>query len=693
MLFKKLIEDIKSQFEKMSNQKLFKTNLTDVQLWDTYINSFKEENDPIFRNPDFTTHTCNKDRHWIKHYSNVVAVDKHFNLITVWDFHIDESNPYYDTVIAMRNLIRNSSIESLFLLEKENLIKMSYGKVQRNKYQVGYAQTLIKYPKEKTFDRVKADVLYTFNHFHFYLPESFVKVGSGSLKSEYNGAADVLEQSLEMFSISILELAYELCEQNSILNGTTIYSKVVSDFIKLKEQYNLLSESQKSNFSWENASGHNKLKNTAFGTFLTDLSVGKLTLEEAVIKVNQMIDPINYKKATTPITAKQKEEAIRVINELGYAESFNRRSATLDDVKEEYINFVNTNQKAVSTFDVVKASKNENLNLVNLREITLDELLNDYLKGSKSLEIYFENRLENNLVTLHTSNEDAKNPFKWNNNFGWTYRGGLTGKSQIKQNVEKVGGKTDGVLRCSLQWNDEDTCGIIDYDLHCNESINDETNTIYFSSKRSLYTKGWLDVDMIRPTTIGIENITYPSIQDGVYKFRVHQYSSDCDNKGFKVEIEFNGQVFNYFYSNKTKSGKYYDIATVTVKDGIMSIKHHMDNTQTSKNIWSIDTNQFHQVVLSCVSPNYWKNNRGNKHYFFFLNGCKNDEPTRGFHTDFLNEELSTQPTRKFVDIFGSTYTYKPSEKQLSGIGFDATVKESFIVRIGGKGLFKVNIN
>ena len=41
------------------------------------------------------------------------------------------------------------------------------------------------------------------------------------------------------------------------------------------------------------------------------------------------------------------------------------------------------------------------------------------------------------------------------------------------------------------------------------------------------------------------------------------------------------------------------------------------------------------------LSPNYWDNNSvGNKHWFFVLEGIKNDKPTRGIYNEFLSAEL-----------------------------------------------------
>lgn len=43
-----------------------------------------------------------------------------------------------------------------------------------------------------------------------------------------------------------------------------------------------------------------------------------------------------------------------------------------------------------------------------------------------NIEVLMESRLSNNLVTLTAPvNKDAKNLFKWPNNFAWTYNGGV----------------------------------------------------------------------------------------------------------------------------------------------------------------------------------------------------------------------------------------------------------------------------
>ena len=114
-----------------------------------------------------------------------------------------------------------------------------------------------------------------------------------------------------------------------------------------------------------------------------------------------------------------------------------------------------------------------------------------------------------------------------------------------------------------------------------------------------------------------------------------------------------------------------------------MSIVHHLPNTSTSKEIYGLNTNEFHKVNLVCLSPNHWDgNNIGNKHYMFMLENCKCPNSIRSFHIENLIPELAQH--RKVLEVLGNTTMIEPTDKQLSGLGFNATVREELIVRVQG---------
>ena len=69
--FNKLIQ---AQFDKMCKTgKLFRSKVTGQEVWDKYIESF--EDDPIFRDPESSSHNCNLCKNFIRRYGNIIAID------------------------------------------------------------------------------------------------------------------------------------------------------------------------------------------------------------------------------------------------------------------------------------------------------------------------------------------------------------------------------------------------------------------------------------------------------------------------------------------------------------------------------------------------------------------------------------------------------------------------------------------
>ena len=167
--------------------------------------------------------------------------------------------------------------------------------------------------------------------------------------------------------------------------------------------------------------------------------------------------------------------------------------------------------------------------------------------------------------------------------------------------------------------------------------------------------------------SIKVENIYFRSmseLKDGRYVFWINPYAI-ANSKGFKAEIEFNGEIYSYSYNNPLRGSV--EIAEVIVNKGE----------------FSIETNQFHKVNLICLSPNHWgENNVGNKHYFFMLENCKSPTSIRSFHNENLLPELAVH--RKVLEVLGATNMIESTEKQLSGLGFNATVKDELIVKLQG---------
>jgi hypothetical protein len=253
----------------------------------------------------------------------------------------------------------------------------------------------------------------------------------------------------------------------------------------------------------------------------------------------------------------------------------------------------------------------------------------------------------------------------------------------IKERVKKAGGNVSGDLCCRLAWFNRD-----DLDFHIKEPGNYE---IYFGNRASTSPCGGeLDVDMNvhGETREPVENIFYENrnkMKEGVYKLQVHNfYKRESTDVGFEVEVDYMGNIYHFVYDKPVRAKE-----TITVmefsyskKDGVKIIKS-LPNTQISKSVWNLQTENFHKVDVVMLSPNYWGDTGvGNKHYFFIIDGCINDGSVRGFFNEFLKEELNTH--RKVFEIVGSKMKTQESNNQLSGLGFSSTQRNSILCRVNG---------
>jgi hypothetical protein len=696
--FNKILQE---QFNKMcSTGKLFRSSLTGQKIWDLYIESF--HNDPIFRDPNSSEHNCNLCNNFIRRYGNIVAIDKDFRLMTLWDIDLnkeaDEYGEYLSSCNEISNALSLAPIQNVFFETFNELNSLNYEKCNENNsnFQLGIKLNHKRYTKEdaEKFGVVKANEIRTFNHMNLQLPKEFVDTSNKSIESimgEYRDAKNVFQRAMNEIPLDTLYLTKDLINQDSLLDGKTHLYKI-NEIIPLKKEYDEVSNNLKDNYCWVASYKlpFAKFKNELIGVFCSELAEGE-EINKACQSWNKRVDPVNYMKATAPITQKQIENAKKFVEENGYEESFDRRFATIDDIITSEILYRNDGDgkiKSISIFDNVKSSKSRHKRneFDKVEEVTIEKFMKDILPSCTSVEAYLENKMEGNLVTLTTANNpNSKKIFKWDNNYSKTFNGNLAGKSMIKEAVKKAGGKVDGVLRFSISWN-EDGRSICDFDAHAIQPNGDE---IYYGSYKGIHNKnsmsGFLDVDMIRPDKMGVENITWidkSKMNDGSYRFFNRNYDGG-NNTGFKAEIEFDGELYSYEYNKPVNGKKDIDVAIVTLKDGHFSIEHKLPEIQSAKELYDLETNQFHKVNLVCLSPNHWgDNNVGNKYYLFMLDNCKTSDKIRSFHNEDLIPELITH--RKVMEVLGATNMLEPTDKQLSGLGFNATVRDEVILKLGG---------
>lgn len=614
-----------NQITKDANN-VFVVNVDKDEMWNLYLDSFPKGTNEIYRKR--REHDCSCCRSFIKAIGNVVVI-KNSKITTIWDFNAEDP-VYQPSIDALNAFIKSKTVTDVFL-SKFNRIG-----------------------SEHTFEKLEDGSIKTWEHFYLQLPGRFVNNSYKSipdLQGDFRDTKNVFKRSLDEITEDSVLTVLELISSNSLYRGEE-WKAVLEKFLQYKRKYMALSEADKDNYTWENsATAGNvigRIRNHSIGTLLVNISED-MDLDLAVRKYEQIVAPANYRRPKAIFTKKMLDDAKNTIEELGYMDSLARRYATLDDITVNNILFSNKDSakriSGASVFDEMEKEIAVNPKKFNkVEEVPIEKFISDVLPAARELEVLFENKHSSNLVSLIAPvNKDSKTMFKWNNNFGWSYAGNIT-DSQIRENVKSAGGKIDGVLRFSIQWNEcgTDNC---DLDAHCIEPNNHE---IYFGTDKKPDRSsmgGQLDVDIIQPWgKVAVENITWGDLskmKNGVYRFMVNQYSGAV-KKGFRAEIEFDGQIYSFDYNKPMRSGETVRVADVTLKDGVFTIKEYITSSMSAKSIWGITTNQFVPVSVMCYSPNYWdeQNGIGNKHYFFMLKDCINDEAPNGFFNEYLKQEL-----------------------------------------------------
>lgn len=679
-MFKDFVKAIQKNLQQMSkdSSRLFTVNVDTEELYNLYLDSFPAGTNEIYR--ERREYDCSCCRHFIRDVGNVVSI-KNGELHTIWGINPVSDDKYNVVAAALDAYVKQKAVSGVFFKKEkrigtpENREMLPTGKI--NKYE----------------------------HFFVDLPEIciFKEYYGHTLEgdlSQFRDIRNVFKRSLDEISKEAVDTVLELIAQNSLYKGAE-WKKQLTEFKNYQKEYGKLTDEQKELWIWEKsiAAGAviGKIRNHSIGTLLVNISEG-MDLDLAVRKYEQIVAPVNYKRPKAIFTKKMLEDAKKTITELGYMDSLQRRFATLDDITVNNILFSNKDAAkritgAMDLFDEMEQDVAiDPKRFSKVEEISAEDFIKNVLPVAKELEVYLENKHIQNMVSLIAPEVAAtKTMFKWNNGMSWAYTGNIT-DSDIKENVKAAGGSVAGVVRFSIQWNDKDGKDNSDLDAHCIEPKGGEH--IYFGCRKSLRTRGELDIDITQPVDqcrasngVAVENITYPSKEymiPGTYKFFVNQFAYR-GSQGFKAEIEVNGEIHSYEYNAPVRGNV--DVAEVILdQSGNFKVVDKLPgNCATiSKDVWGIKTLQFTPVSVVCYSPNYWDEQKGigHQHLFFMLKDCINPEEPNGYYNEFLKPELEQH--RRVFEALGAKAHVKDVDDQLSGVGFSLTKRNDLIIKVKG---------
>ena len=677
MEFTEMRDKLMEHFNKMVKDvdHLFEVAVDKDELWNLYLDSFPAGTNEIYR--ERREHDCSCCRQFIKTIGNAVVI-KDNQIETIWDFRTDDTT-YQPVLNALSAYIKSHAVSDIYVSKFKKI-----GTLQN-------------------YEEMENGQMHEWTHFFVELPDRLVDKSSrseGDIKGGFRDTRNVFKRSLDEIDMDSLDTILELINSNTLYKGEE-WKGALTEFRKYKKEYDkLTSDSEKELYAWEKSVkagiAIGRIRNHSIGTLLVNVSEG-MDLDTAVKKYEQIVAPSNYKRPKAIFTKKMLEDAKKTITELGYMDSLQRRFANLNDITINNVLFSNKSaaRRMVGADDIFGQMEKDVVvspkKFSKVEEISAQDFIDKVLPTAKEIEAFVENKHEKNFVSMIAPvSPDAKTMFKWNNGLSWAYSGNIT-DSDMKQNVKAAGGNVDGVLRFSIMWNKGQNDNS-DLDAHCKEP---EGNEIYFGNCRKPSTSrcgGQLDVDITRPMEqmVGkpsVENITWADMshmKPGVYKFFVHQYAAR-GSKGFKAEVEFNGEIYSFEY-NKPVSGNV-QVAEVTLdENGNFSIKEKLagNSSVSSREIWGVNTNQFVPVSVISYSPNYFDEQEGigHRHLFFFLKDCVNTEEPNGFYLEFLDNDLMKH--KRVFEALGAKCHVEDTDDQLSGIGFSMTKRAELVVKVKG---------
>jgi hypothetical protein len=652
--FQQFVAEVTTRLSAMSKDELYVAgdSLDRDSLWLTFLESFPAGTNLRFR--ERSEYDCSTCRGFVKNFGNVVEIHNG-QVRTVWSG-VSASDPVFSVVAAaMDEFVGTLPLSGIF-----RSTEAQYG--------------------TRTTRTLRDGQVEVWHHLHGRVEKRHRIEDVGAARGAFDAAVQVFQRGLTELTQHALDTVADLIDDNALYRGTE-HRRAVTEFRSLQNRWAQATDGRA--FVFANAMNPAaRFRNTVIGTLVQDLSAG-VDLEQAVRSFESKVAPQNYRRPTALITPAMVKAAMRTIDELGIEESLQRRFARLSDVSVTNVLWVDNDTQSRMKDGIegllmqaaTTRSSGARLRDAKPEEIPVVTFMKDILPGAATIDLWVANSHEPNFVSLTTGRHPgAPRLFSWDNDFGWSYGGNVT--DSIKEKVKRAGGNVTGKLRVSLSWFNHD-----DLDLHVFEPNGDH---IWYKNKRNK-----LDVDMNAGGPFSrepVENVTWTAnVPDGEYRIEVNQFNKrESTQVGFVIETESNGKIEHYSHERAVGHKETVEVGRMTVAGEVITAfrpGEDMRAGSAGKDLWGITTEQFVPVSTLMYSPNYFDDNEvGNRHYFFILKGCVNDQPTRGIYNEFLRGDL--QPHRKVFEVLGDRTKCEPSPDQLSGLGFSSTVRNSVVAKV-----------
>lgn len=618
-------------------------------LFDIYLNNIPEEYNPVFRVNRFFDGSA--DRHFINRIGNLAMITPNYKLVYLWDF---ESKTFFESS-------RKEMLKALKKCKIKNAFLTSFDMVGSGP------------------NKDSKDPRITWTHYKYKTPSeircSKHDIGDklGKLNTQYN----VFKRTMKECRLEDLESVIELGKDNSIYRASEFLGSL-EKWHELKTKYN---KKPSDEFLWFNVIKEGIYicyRNTVIGSLIEDLYNG-VDLEKAVKSYESKVAPSNYKRPKALVTARMVEDARAKLEEVGLLESIYRKAAKFTEIPTDKILFTSQESKSLSVFDDLKQDAEltvrKKLDLSKAKEVKFEDFIKLLPKVSKIGLLPNSVVSSSKVVLTNSKNENVPTPFKWDNNFAWSYIESDTADSIVKR-VKDAGGVVDGDIRFSLSWDNSDDLDLSFEDIYYRK--------IYFGNRTEL--GGRLDVDANFSDIVEnpVENIYWGDInhlKDGEYRVAVNNYMQRSERKqGFKLQMEVLGEIVTYSYPDN-------DLRSVTTMLKITKKGNNIEVTYENPKLIksNVSGNKFIDIKNVIKSPNAWDGETiGNEHIIFLADDVEVKFSVRGFYNEQLNGKLEEH--RKVTEILGSKLKIDPVEFEspdtVKGYGISTTSNNVFYLRL-----------
>lgn len=396
--YEQFLASVRAAFEKnMQEEKspIFTTDVTD--LFDLFL-----ENLPADARQHYTCRAC---RRFVDTYGGLVRIDENGTKVpAMWDAATAVPEFFSGAVKAIRKAVNDANVTGVFV----------------------------------SSDRVLGTpVTGSWNHLAVVMPDRFLNKSriksSDQVMAEKAEDFRILVDALRKYNIETIRNAVSLISADTLYRSEKVLG-IAEWFFDLKRKIEGEGRKRSNNIIWYAVAtapvGFCHISSSMIGTLLDDIEAG-LDINEVSKRFANKMNPLSYQRPKAAPSRGNVEQAEKIVEKLGIANSLKRRFARLDEIQKiwEPSPVSNHPTKTTGVFAGIetkesKKSESKKTLVGRVDGITFEKFRKQVLPVAKSIEFYVPVGSDNYCAILTAEDPDAPPILKWDteenrNPFSW----------------------------------------------------------------------------------------------------------------------------------------------------------------------------------------------------------------------------------------------------------------------------------